>query len=432
MIEQILRPTHWYLDNAYFNGVGMHALRLIEHGKSLDYLKTEVPIRTFTDGILNAESADWSFRVVRNQQGEKVALIPLHGAMTKYGGFCSYGTADLAEMVDAANEIDEIKGILFDIDCPGGAGDSIEVLDRAIQASEKPIVGYVDRLCASAAQWVAASIVKSGGKIIVDSLNNSTMGSIGSYIMYQNIVAQLEKDGIKVEIIRAPQSKDKVKFNSLEELTDEIRAEIKEDLKHHTNIFITQVKEYYGDRLNAEAEKLFTGGTFRGDQAIEIGLADSQGTITDAFNEVLSLSKSNQTQSIYKNDMNMFKRLGLSFSIAQKLSAEEIENLSGAADKLAEAEKLTEQNGTLTKQLETVTNEKAQLVTDHEAAIKALEDEKAEMQAKLDKTPAAAATTATSANDETAAEEAAEEAKKYETSVDRELAQIKSNLKVQK
>lgn len=432
MIEQILRPTHWYLDNAYFNGVGMHALRLIEHGKSLDYLKTEVPIREFADGILNAESDDWNFRVVRNPQGEKVALIPMHGTMTKYGGMCSYGTAELAEMVDAANEIDEIKGILFDIDCPGGAGDSIEVLDRAIQASEKPIVGYVDRLCASAAQWVAASIVKSGGKIIVDSLHNSTMGSIGSYIMYQNIVGRLEKDGIKVEIIRAPQSTDKAKFNSLEELTDEIRAEIKEELKYHTNLFITQVKEYYGGRLNEDAEKLFTGGTFRGSQAIEIGLADSQGTITDAFNEVLSLSKSNQTQSIYKNNMLSIKKIGLSMSIAQKLSAEELEKISEAGDKLIEFDALQEKYGTVSEELETVKNEKAQLVTDHQTAIKALEDKNAELQAQLDKEPAAAATTATSPNDESAAEEEAEQAKKYETSFDKEMSQIKSTLKIEK
>ena len=423
---------HWHISEQFFESVGRLALRLLGQGQPLDSLISEHPERSFLSGLHHADQQNFSFKTVVNDAGEQAALIPLYGTMTKYGGFCSYGTAELAAMINEANRNqDRIKGIVLDIDSPGGSGDSVEVLSRAIDASELPMVASVDRLAASAAQWVASSVASNGGKILVDSLDNSMMGSIGSFIIHQNIAARLSNNGVKMEIIRAPQSTDKARFNNIEELTDELRTQLKEDLRQHTNRFIDAIKSNYGESLKTDTDKLFTGGTFYGKEAIEIGLAHEQGDLSQAFNQVFDMAATRSKKSFFISNMNMFKRLGLSFSIAHKLSAEELKSLTEAADKLAQVDalqaenaQLTEQNGTLTQQVAELTQERDTIQQENTE----LTSQNETLQADLDQKPAAAATTAVTEEDKGADENT----NKYETSADRELAEMKGKLNVVK
>ena len=428
----LIGSGHWHISVEFFNSVGRLALRLIEQGKPLDSLITDPPIRSFHSGLIELKETDFSFRTVMNEAGEKAALIPLYGTMSKYGGWCSYGTAELASMIHEANRNqDQVKAIVVDADSPGGHGDSVEVMDRAIEQSELPIVAAVDRMAASAAQWVVSAVAREEGKVLVDSLENSIMGSIGSYIIHQNIAARLHEGGVKVEIIRAPQSTDKARFNNIEELTDELRNQLREELRHHTNWFIESIKNNYGSSLKTDAEKLFTGGTFTGRQAIEIGLAHEQGDLDQAFELAFDMAATRSKKSFFNSNMNMFKRLGLSLSIAQKLSAEELENLADAADRLAEVDDLRDENTQLNEQNGTLTQQVADLSTELEEERQQnaeLTSQNEELQQQLDEKPADAATTAVDDEDKGAQDKK----KKYETSADRELAAIQGKLKISK
>ena len=68
---------------------------------------------------------------------DSVAIIGLQGSMLKYGSYCSYGTTEVAEMVNQAADSPKISGILLDIDSGGGSVDAIAPLVDAIQYAQK-------------------------------------------------------------------------------------------------------------------------------------------------------------------------------------------------------------------------------------------------------------------------------------------------------
>ena len=86
------------------------------------------------------------------------AIIPVHGTMLKYGTMCSYGTTEIASVIDEAAQAKSISSILLDMDSGGGSVDAIAPLIDAIrsaQSKRKAVVAYCD-LCASAAYYVAS------------------------------------------------------------------------------------------------------------------------------------------------------------------------------------------------------------------------------------------------------------------------------------
>ncbi|NVJ47299.1 MAG: S49 family peptidase [Cytophagia bacterium] len=406
MLQHLLSTRHWFLSDAFLDQVLPLALTRIEQGKDLSIFKVEEPVRSLSGDVTIAARDNFSFRTLINEKGQRVALIPLYGTMTRYGGLCSLGTAQLADMIKEANRNqNKISSILIDFDTPGGASNSIEVLDRAISASDLPVVGCIEMAC-SAGQWTASSIKKNGGKLLVDSNSNSLMGSIGAYTIHQNIMARLQANGVKVEIIRAPQSTDKARYNSVEEITQDLRDQLRDELKGLVDEFIGEIKTNYGN-LKEDTPKLFTGGTFNGKKSIEIGLADGQGDLSETFHLAIDMANTRKKKTInFNSNMSLFKRLGLSLSLAQKLTAEELENVGNAEERLANAEtentRLSAENGTLTTRVEELEGQLATAngtISTHEATI-AERDARIE---ELEEEPAATTTVVVADGDPEAA-----------------------------
>lgn len=73
-----------------------------------------------------------------SSQGDtkKIAIIPLHGSMIKYGTACSYGADEIAEAIDNAANDSQVAGLVLDIDSGGGAVDAIAPLVDAIRRAQ--------------------------------------------------------------------------------------------------------------------------------------------------------------------------------------------------------------------------------------------------------------------------------------------------------
>lgn len=367
MFERLLSIRHWYLSEAFLDRVVPIVIKRLENGKDLSVVEQTHTFKALSGGVYSEFSKKYGMQVLFNEKGDMAAHIPLWGTMFKHSGMCNIGTAELASRINTANLNKEVfKAVLIDSDTPGGAANSVEVLDRSIRASSLPIVNWVDTMACSGGQWTASSVAAAGGKVVVDSLVNTEMGSIGALMLYQNIAAKLEKEGIKAEIIRAPQSVDKARINSLEELTKEQKNEILDELKLLTDSFISEVVGNYGGSLKKDTPKLLTGGTFNGAECLEIGLAHEQGDLSHAFNLAIDMANTRKKKTInFKtSNMGLLKRLGLSLSSASTLPAEEQESLVNAEERLGqlegENERLTAENGNLTTQVADLT---AQLAT---------------------------------------------------------------------
>lgn len=218
--------------------------------------------------------------------GAKVAVIPVQGTVQKRGGYCSTGTKQLAAMLDRANADPEIGAIVLDVDSPGGAVDGTEEFARLVRSSKKPVVAYIDGLGASAAYWIASQ----ASYIFINSETTGYAGSLGVLCTHVDQSAALEKQGAVVTILRSSRAVDKARFNGVETLTDELKAEIVADLDSIAATFISAVESGRAGKLSAK-EDVFTGKVYAGSAAKKHGLVDAVGSLQDAVNKAAQLAR---------------------------------------------------------------------------------------------------------------------------------------------
>lgn len=225
--------------------------------------------------------------------GKNIAHIPVLGSMTKRGGLCTYGSKDYINRINKANSLEEIDGIVMEIDGPGGNVDGTEEFGMAVKQSKKPIVAYVDGMAASAHYWVTSQ----APWIIANSEITSWIGSIGTLVVHVNESAWLAQNGLEVEVIRAPQSVDKARENAWEPITEDARERLLGELSAITELFISTVKSGRGSRLKNGDEDIFTGKVYNGRDALKYGMIDQIGNLSDALKKASEMSETRKKLS---------------------------------------------------------------------------------------------------------------------------------------
>jgi signal peptide peptidase SppA len=227
-------------------------------------------------------------RRVMYAQQDGVAIINVLGSLVNrgawlgaYSGMTSY--EGLATQVDAAASDPSVRAILLDIDSPGGEATGAFGFYETLRAARqrKPVAAVVNDLAASAAYGIAAQ----ADEIVVSS--SSITGSIGVVMVHMDVSKELERRGRKPTLIFA--GAHKVDGNSLEPLSDGVRADLQRDVDAFYDRFVESVAAGR-PALPDAAIRATQARTFIGAAAIEIGLADRVGS----FSETLSrLSRSN-------------------------------------------------------------------------------------------------------------------------------------------
>lgn len=213
-----------------------------------------------------------------------VATIAVHGELVNRGswmdaksGLTSY--KGLASALNAAAADSRVRGIVLDIDSPGGeAAGALETaaLVRAISANKK-VVAYVDSVAASAAYAIA-----SGADEIVAPVS-ARLGSIGVVYMHLDRSQAMKERGVKPTLLHAGAYK--VDGNSMQPLPDDARARIQGQIDEVYGLFLDTVGRHR-PKLGAEGARRTEAGVFIGQRAVEAGLADRIGgleTLKSAF-----------------------------------------------------------------------------------------------------------------------------------------------------
>ena len=111
----------------------------------------------------------------------EIAIIEIHGVIAKRMNLFSQisggvSTQLVGNNITQALNDSEIKGILLDIDSPGGSVEGTQELSEIIfnGRKKKPILAFSDGMIASAAYWIA-----SAAHEIYISSDTVTIGSIG-------------------------------------------------------------------------------------------------------------------------------------------------------------------------------------------------------------------------------------------------------------
>ena len=214
-----------------------------------------------------------------------VAIIPVTGPLFRYANlFTAISGASSYELIardfTAALENPQIKGIILDIDSPGGEVNGVSELSNMVYAArgKKPVVAYASGDAASGAYWIASA----ADEIVVSE--TSALGSIGVVGVYRGKSTGANSD---VEIVSS-QSPHK----RLDPQTDEGRARLQARIDSMADVFIGAIARNR-DVAGEIVQTHYGGGDVMiGARAVEAGLADRVGSLEQLIQELSGLTKS--------------------------------------------------------------------------------------------------------------------------------------------
>lgn len=190
----------------------------------------------------------------------------------------------IVEQLDEAREDENIKGVLFSIDSPGGAvAPSVEIAYAIKRLSEaKPTVVYAAGIMASGGYYSAIW----GNEIIANP--GSMIGSIGVIMQGADISELMEKVGVKTQTVHAGTYKQVGTFDREWSLVE--RAELDKVIGGTYAMFVADVAR--ARKLNPNLSRNYADAhIFTASQAQKVGLIDSIGVEFDAKKRVEALSK---------------------------------------------------------------------------------------------------------------------------------------------
>ncbi len=214
---------------------------------------------------------------------DRIAVIPIEGTLVHkaYGldamsGLRSY--VDIQEEIEDAATDPAIKGILLDIDSPGGEVAGVFDLADTIYAARaaKPVFAVANNDAFSAAYLLASAAER------VYAGRTSGLGSIGVIVSHLDVSASDEKLGYKYSIVHAGARK--ADFNPHMPLSEEARAVMEAAVERTYGLLVGAVARNRG--LPEAAIRGTEAGLYFGGEAVEAKLADRVGTRQDALTDL--------------------------------------------------------------------------------------------------------------------------------------------------
>lgn len=243
---------------------------------------------------VNAENSPEMFST---RQGERaaqgyvitdgVAVISVGGALVHRSRYIAadssflLGYNQIAADIEDAMANSDAHAILLAFDSPGGeVQGAFELADRMRDMrGKKPMRAIADGLSASAA-YLAASAADQ-----IAITRTGYAGSIGVVMRHIDFSAAVAADGVKVTHIFA--GSHKIDGNPFEPLPEAVRAEFQAEINGLYEMFIDAVAT--SRKIDPEAIRKTQAQTYRGQAAIDAGLADRLITTDQLIQEMAGL-----------------------------------------------------------------------------------------------------------------------------------------------
>ena len=234
----------------------------------------------------------------------KIAVIPLKGPISMENGDGDFfsrgaiGSGSVINFIEAAASDNEIKGIILNINSPGGTVVASKEIVDAIKKVDKPVVALIREVGASGAYWIASA----SDYIVADPLSvTGSIGVLGSYLEFSDLFSRY---GVKYQDIKTGDYKDL--GNPYKDLTPTDKNILVGKLQIIHNYFADDVSKNRGRDLKKYANGLFYIGT----EAKEIGLVDELGGKEAAINAIKRLSDIEDYELVlYQKDLTFFDLL---------------------------------------------------------------------------------------------------------------------------
>lgn len=285
------------LDRGYFTSREARAEGLVDSlaywDQVKEYAKVEDDYRLVSgDTYANIEPSSLGL-----DEGPTIAVVYVTGDIVSGGagtdGDESYTTAEAVQSsMEKARQDDDVRAVILRVNSPGGVSSSAEVMWREIMLTreEKPVVASMSDYAASGGYYIASAC-----DVTVTNPGTIT-GSIGAFGGKINMRGLYEKIGMKPEMITI--GKNAALFLETTSFTEEQREKIREDmLEFYKQDFVKKVADERGlppDSVDA----LGRGRVWSGTQAVQSGLVDQIGTLTDAVSIVKDMAGIDPEQDV--------------------------------------------------------------------------------------------------------------------------------------
>jgi signal peptide peptidase SppA len=220
--------------------------------------------------------------------GGGIAVLSLSGVISQrisaVDDMCGAGGTSTERFTQSFRDAmadDSVGGIIIDIDSPGGSVFGIADLYDEIMSARgvKPVYGYVNSLCASAAFWIGSACSQLIAK------QGSMTGSLGVYTGHENIAEAMKMAGVSFEFISA--GKYKVEGNPYGPLTDEARAFTQSQVDAYYSAFSQAVAKGRSAPISQARDGMGEGRCLLPADALAAGMIDA----IDTFDGVVKRMK---------------------------------------------------------------------------------------------------------------------------------------------
>lgn len=209
-----------------------------------------------------------------------IAIIPVEGTLVHktrgidaLSGLRSY--VDIQQEIEDAATDPTIKGILLEIDSPGGeVAGAFDVADTVYSArATKPLIAVANNDAFSAAYLLASA----AQRIYVS--RTSGVGSVGVIVSHLDVSGNDEKMGYRYTIVSAGARK--ADFNPHAPLSEEAKIVLEGEIARTYGLLVNTVARNRG--LPEAAVRGTEAGLFFGSDALNVKFADRLGTRQDAL-----------------------------------------------------------------------------------------------------------------------------------------------------
>lgn len=241
--------------------------------------------------------------------GPAVAIVRVEGIIVSGNSpadpFGSAGGAYSGVIVDhlkQAEEDPDVKAVVLRVDSPGGSVVASHEIHQQMLAMTKPVVVSMGELAASGGYYVSAP----ADEIFANP--GTLTGSIGVISQFIQIEELLKEYGVEVTTIKSGDFKDEGSL--FRPMTDEEIAIWQAIITEAYEGFVKVVAD--GRSLSADKVKeLADGRIYTGQQALELGLVDELGNLSDAIQRAAELGGIEGEPRIveYQPPFNLFQGL---------------------------------------------------------------------------------------------------------------------------
>src|SRR3989344_2986548 len=222
-----------------------------------------------------------------------VALIQIKGVISSETGSmlgsATVSSSEIIEFIEDADNNEQFKVILLEINSPGGSAVASDEIAAAVKRTSKPVVAIIREMGASGGYWIASA----ADYVMANRM--SITGSIGVISSYLEFSGLMEDYGVGYERLVAGENKDM--GTPYQKLSPAQQKLMQGKLDQIHDFFIQEVAENRQMDI-VEVQNLATGEFYLGVEALNLGLVDSLGD-KDAITKYLQQTYSLEEVSYY-------------------------------------------------------------------------------------------------------------------------------------